>query len=139
MKGISQRKAMEIAEQVEGKRELRQAMIFLQQYGISQTLAAKIHKTYGQELYGILRENPYRLADDIRGVGFRIADEIASRIGIHTDSDFRIRSGILYTLMQSAQEGHTCLPAELLTQSAWQCGIRVKGLLLSTCIRRMKT
>ncbi|MCI8682048.1 MAG: ATP-dependent RecD-like DNA helicase [Lachnospiraceae bacterium] len=118
VKGISQRKAMEIAEQVEGKRELRQAMIFLQQYGISQTLAAKIHKTYGQELYGILRENPYRLADDIRGVGFRIADEIASRIGIHTDSDFRIRSGILYTLMQSAQEGHTCLPAELLTQRA---------------------
>ncbi len=118
VKGISQRKAMEIAEQVEGKRELRQAMIFLQQYGISQTLAAKIYKTYGQELYGILKENPYRLADDIQGVGFRIADEIASRIGIHTDSDFRVRSGILYTLMQSAQEGHTCLPTELLTQRA---------------------
>ncbi|MCI9176113.1 MAG: ATP-dependent RecD-like DNA helicase [Lachnospiraceae bacterium] len=118
VKGISQRKAMEIAEQAEGKRELRQAMIFLQQYGISQTLAVKIYKTYGQELYGILKENPYRLADDIQGVGFRIADEIASRIGIHTDSDFRIRSGILYTLMQSAQEGHTCLPAELLTRRA---------------------
>lgn len=118
VKGISQRKAMEIAEQVEGKRELRQAMIFLQQYGISQTLAAKIYKAYGQEVYGILKENPYRLADDIQGVGFRIADEIASRIGIHTDSDFRIRSGILYTLMQSAQEGHTCLPAELLTRRA---------------------
>lgn len=118
VKGISQRKAMEIAEQVEGKRELRQAMIFLQQYGVSQTLAAKIYKTYGQELYGVLKENPYQLADDIQGVGFRIADEIASRIGIHTDSDFRIRSGILYTLMQSAQEGHTCLPKELLTQRA---------------------
>ena len=65
-----------------------------------------------------MKENPYRLADDIQGVGFRIADEIASRIGIHTDSDFRIRSGILYTLMQSAQEGHTCLPAELLTRRA---------------------
>ena len=115
VKGISQRKEMEIAEQAEGKRELRQAMIFLQQYGISQTLAAKIFKTYGQELYGILKENPYRLADDIQGVGFRIADEIASRIGIHTDSDFRIRSGILYMLMQASLEGHTCLPAELLT------------------------
>ena len=118
VKGISQRKAMEIAEQVEGKRELRQAMIFLQQYGISQTLAAKIYKAYGQELYGILKENPYRLADDIQGVGFRIADEIASRIGIHTDSDFRIRSGILYTLVQASSEGHTCLPAELLAQRA---------------------
>lgn len=118
VKGISQRKAMEIAEQAEGKRELRQAMIFLQQYGISQTLAAKIYKAYGQELYGILKENPYRLADDIQGVGFRIADEIASRIGIHTDSDFRIRSGILYTLVQASLEGHTCLPEELLTQRA---------------------
>lgn len=116
IKGISQRKALEIAEQVEGKREQRQAMIFLQQYGISQSLAVKIFKAYGQELYGILKENPYRLADDIQGVGFRIADEIASRIGIHTDSDFRIRSGILYTLQQAAQEGHTCLPQELLTR-----------------------
>jgi len=118
VKGIRQRKAMEIAEQAEGKRELRQAMIFLQQYGISQTLAAKIYKAYGRELYGILKENPYRLADDIQGVGFRIADEIASRIGIHTDSDFRIRSGILYTLVQASSEGHTCLPAELLAQRA---------------------
>lgn len=118
VKGISQRKAMEIGEQAEGKRELRQAMIFLQQYGISQTLAAKIYKAYGQGLYGILKENPYRLADDIQGVGFRIADEIASRIGIHTDSDFRIRSGILYTLVQASLEGHTCLPEGLLTQRA---------------------
>lgn len=118
VKGISERKAVEIAEQVEGKRELRQAMIFLQQYGISQTLSVKIYQTYGQELYTILKENPYRLADDIQGVGFRIADEIASRIGIHTDSDFRIRSGILYTLMQAAAEGHTCLPQNVLTQRA---------------------
>ncbi len=116
IKGISQRKAIEIAEQVEEKRDLRQAMLFLQQYGISQTLSVKIYQTYGQELYGILKENPYRLAEDIQGVGFRIADEIASRIGIHTDSDFRIRSGILYALMQSSQEGHTCLPSKLLTQ-----------------------
>ena len=122
VKGISERKAMEIAEQVEGKRELRQAMIFLQQYGISQTLAVKIYQTYGQDLYRILKENPYRLADDIQGVGFRIADEIASKIGIHTDSDYRIRSGILYTLLQAAAEGHTCLPTKELT-------IRASGLL----------
>lgn len=118
VKGISERKAMEIAEQVEGKRELRQAMIFLQQYGVSQTLSLKIYQTYGQELYTILKENPYRLADDIQGVGFRIADEIASRIGIHTDSDFRIRSGILYILFQASAEGHTCLPEHILTQRA---------------------
>lgn len=118
VKGISERKAMEIAEQVEGKREQRQAMIFLQQYGISQTLAIKIYQTYKQELYSILKENPYRLADDIQGVGFHIADEIASRVGIHMDSDFRIRSGILYTLVRASVEGHTCLPEQLLSNKA---------------------
>lgn len=118
VKGISERKAMEIAEQVEGKREMRQAMIFLQQYGISQKLAVKIYQAYGQEIYGIIRENPYRLADDIRGVGFRIADEIAMRVGIHIDSDFRIRSGILYILSLASLEGHTCLPVDTLTKRA---------------------
>lgn len=118
IKGISERKAMEIADQVAEKRELRQAMIFLQQYGISLTLAVKIYQQYGQEVYGIIRENPYRLADDINGVGFKIADEIASRVGIHTDSDFRIRSGILYVLLQASMEGHTYLPEEELTKRA---------------------
>lgn len=118
IKGISERKAMEIADQVAEKRELRQAMIFLQQYGISLTLAVKIYQQYGQEVYGIIRENPYRLADDINGVGFKIADEIASRVGIHTDSDFRIRSGILYVLLQASMEGHTYLPEEELTRRA---------------------
>lgn len=118
IKGISQRKAMEIAEQVEEKRELREAMIFLQQYGISLNLAVKIYQTYGQEMYRILKENPYRLADDIQGIGFKIADEIAARVGIHTDSDFRIRSGILYVLLQAAADGHTCLPKEELTRRA---------------------
>ena len=118
VKGISERKAKEIAEQVVDKQEMRQAMIFLQQYGISQSLGAKIYKAYGQRLYAVLRENPYRLAEDIQGVGFRMADEIASKIGIRADSDFRIRSGILYALAQSALDGHTCLPAELLGQRA---------------------
>lgn len=118
VKGISERKAMEISDQVAEKRDLRQAMIFLQQYGITLNLAVKIYQTYGQEVYGIIQENPYRLADDISGVGFRIADEIAKRAGIHTDSDFRIRSGILYALLQASQEGHTYLPEDELTRRA---------------------
>lgn len=118
VKGISERKAMEIADQVNAKRDLRQAMIFLQQYGISTTLAVKIYNTYGQEIYGILKENPYRMADDVEGVGFRTADEIASRVGIRTDSDFRIRSGIQYALFQASNEGHTYLPMPELTQRA---------------------
>lgn len=118
VKGISQRKAMEIADQVNEKRDLRQAMIFLQQYGISTTLAVKIYNTYGQEVYSILKENPYRMADDVDGVGFRMADEIAARVGIRTDSDFRIRSGIQYALLQASNEGNTYLPMPELTQRA---------------------
>ncbi len=118
IKGISQRKAMEIAHQVNEKRDLRQAMIFLQQYGITMNLAVKVYQAYGQEIYGIIKENPYRLADDIEGVGFRTADEIAARVGIRIDSDFRVRSGVLHTLMQASGEGHTYLPEEELTKRA---------------------
>ncbi len=118
VKGISERKAREIAGQVAEKRELRQAMIFLQQYGISLNLAIKIYNTYQQDIYQVIRENPYRLADDIQGVGFKIADEIAARAGIRMDSDFRIKSGILYTLLQAAADGHTYLPKEELSEKA---------------------
>jgi len=118
IKGISERKAREIGIQMEEKKDLRDAMVFLQQYGISNTLAVKIYDTYGLELYGILRENPYRLAEDITGVGFKIADEIAGKIGIHTDSDYRIRSGIFYTLLQAIAEGHLYLPESLLLERA---------------------
>ena len=120
VKGISERKAMEIADQVNEKRDLRQAMIFLQQYGITMNLAVKVYQQYGQEVYGIIRENPYRLADDIEGVGFRTADEIAVRVGIRMDSDFRIRSGILYVLLQASTGGHTYLPEEELTRRTGQ-------------------
>ncbi len=114
IKGISERKAREIGEQLEEKRELRQAMIFLQGYGISVNLSVKIYQRYGQEIFRIIKENPYRLADDMEGIGFRTADEIAKRVGIREDSDFRIRSGILYVLIQGGAEGHTCLPLPLL-------------------------
>ena len=118
VKGISERKAQEIAVQMEEKKDLREALVYLQQYGISNTLAVKIYNIYGMEMYSVMRENPYRLAEDVSGVGFRIADEIAGRIGIHTDSDYRIRSGILYTLLQAVGEGHCFLPLELLLRRA---------------------
>lgn len=118
VKGISEKKAREIAQQVTEKADMRRAMIFLQKYGISLNLGAKIYQKYGQSLYGVLQENPYRLAEDISGVGFKIADEIAARIGIHTDSDYRIRSGMLYALLQATGEGHTYLPKEELFERA---------------------
>ena len=116
IKGISERKAREIAIQMIEKKDMREAFVYLQRYGISNTLAVKIYNRYGMELYGVMNENPYRLAEDIEGIGFKIADEIAARIGIHTDSDYRIRSGILYMLLQASSEGHTYLPADLLKE-----------------------
>lgn len=114
VKGISEKKAREIAAQITEKAEMRKAMMFLQKYGISLNLGAKIYQKYRESVYSVLQENPYRLADDISGVGFKIADEIASRIGIHTDSDYRIRSGMMYTLLQASGEGHIYLPKEQL-------------------------
>ena len=114
VKGISEKKAREIAGQVTQKTEMRKAMIFLQKYGISLNLGAKIYQKYRESLYTVLQENPYKLAEDISGVGFKIADEIAARIGIHADSDYRIRSGMLYTLLQASGEGHIYLPKDQL-------------------------
>ncbi len=118
IKGISERKAREIAAAVYEKRDAREAMSFLQKYGISNALAFRIYEAYGARVYGILKENPYQLAEDIHGIGFKIADEIAAKIGIHTDSDFRIRSGILYTLMLAGGEGHCYLPKNILLKKA---------------------
>ena len=118
VKGISEKKAREIAAQVTEKADMRRAMMFLQKYGISLNLGAKIYQKYRESVYSVLQENPYRLADDISGVGFKIADEIASRIGIHTDSDYRIRSGMMYTLLQASGEGHIYLPKKILFSRA---------------------
>lgn len=112
VKGISERISREIAIQFEEKRELRSAMLFLQQYGISLNLAVKIYKQYGSRMYEVMRQNPYKLAEDINGVGFRIADEIAKKVGIGSDSDFRIKAGMLHILQDASNQGHTYLPEE---------------------------
>ena len=118
VKGISEKKAREIAMQVAEKADMRKAMMFLQKYGISLNLGARIYQKYGETVYSVLQENPYRLADDISGIGFKIADGIAYRIGIHTDSDYRIRSGMMYTLLQASRDGHVYLPKEELFQKS---------------------
>lgn len=129
IKGISERKAREISAQVEEKRDMRQAMIFLQKYGISTTLAAKIYQHYGQSVYRVIEENPYQIADHVSGVGFKTADEIAVRVGIHADSDFRVRSGIFYTLLQSVNDGHVFLEQSvLLRRSGELLGIKLTDI-----------
>ncbi len=110
IRGISERIARDIARQTADQKNMRQAMMFLGQYDISLSLGVRIYREYGEKLYDILKENPYRLADDIDGVGFKTADVIAARIGIDPDSEYRIRSGILYTLSMAAGEGSVYLP-----------------------------
>ncbi len=143
IKGISPRKAREIAAQVEGRRDLRDAMIFLQEYGISGASALRIWKTYGMKLYEVIRENPYRLADDIRGIGFATADKIAARVGIRADSDFRIRSGMLFILSEILGEGSTWIErealirrtAELLALPEEQIGVQLDNLAVERKLR----
>ncbi len=118
VKGISERKAREIAIQIEEKTDMRKAMMFLQKYGISLNLGAKIYQQYGQKLYQVLRENPYQMAEDIPGVGFKAADEIAEKIGIRKDSAYRLKSGLLYTLLLATGQGHVYLPKQTLFRQA---------------------
>jgi exodeoxyribonuclease V alpha subunit len=129
IKGISERSARAIADQVYEKRDMRKAMIFLQQFGITNALAVKIYKQYGADIYQVLQENPYRLADDIGGVGFRIADEIAMRAGVQPDSEYRVKCAITYVLQQAGGEGHVYLPKELLVNRASQLlGVAVENI-----------
>ena len=118
IKGISDRKAREIAEQIAEKSQMQDAIIYMSQYGISLALALKIYNQYGDKVYSMLRNNPYKIAEDIAGVGFKTADEIASRIGIRVDSEFRIQSGLLYVLTQAGSNGHIYLPKAVLSGRA---------------------
>lgn len=118
VKGISENMAMKISEQVELKKGFRDALMYMQQYGISTNLAQKIYDHYGPAFYAVLEKNPYRLAEDIEGVGFKLADSIAQKTGVEADSEFRIRCGIIYALQEGVLQGHTWLPAGELTSLA---------------------
>lgn len=117
IKGISINIARRISEQFDEKKEMREAMVFLQKYGITNQLAVKIYTEYKENMYNIIRNNPYRLADDIKGVGFRIADEIGRKVGIDIDSSYRKKSAVNYVLSQSSGYGHIYLPERELISS----------------------
>lgn len=118
VKGISEKKAQDIYAQFHEKQDMRQAMMFLEKYGISTAYALKIYNKYQDRLYSVIQENPYQLAEDISGIGFKLADEIAAKAGIGTNSDYRIRSGIIYALQQASMNGHTYLPECVLIHMA---------------------
>ena len=140
IKGISMKKARDIAKQADAQRSQRAAMLFLQQYGVSLALGVKIYTKYGEEMYSILRENPYRLAEDIDGVGFKTADAIAAKIGIAADSEYRIRCGILYVLGLASGEGSVYLPEwDLTAKTADLLGVAdgdVERQIMSLAIER---
>lgn len=116
VKGISVKKAADIYKQFHDKQDMRQAIMFMSNYGITMTYAVRIYNQYGSGLYDIIRENPYQLAEDVSGIGFKLADEIAQKVGVGQESEYRIRSGILYMLMQASHAGHTYLPQNILAQ-----------------------
>ncbi|MBP9996703.1 MAG: ATP-dependent RecD-like DNA helicase [Lachnospiraceae bacterium] len=118
IKGISERIAIQIATQMEERRELRDTVMFLQKYGISNNMAIKLFEVYGITIKSILLENPYKLAEDVDGIGFRKADEIATHVGIKIDSQYRLQCGLIYVLNQAAAEGHVYLPKNILLDRA---------------------
>lgn len=116
IKGISMKMAISTSEQFMEKQKMRQAMLFLQDFGISMNMAVKVYKFYGDDVYEILRNNPYKLAENISGIGFKIADNIAQKAGFNQDSEYRIQAGIMYVLQQSSAQGHCYLPEEILVK-----------------------
>ncbi len=118
VKGISMKMAISIAEQFSEKKQMRHAMIFLQDYGISMNMAVKIYKKYKDNVYEVLHKNPYKLAEDIHGIGFKLADSIARKAGFSQDSSYRVQAGIIYALQQSGTRGHCYLPEDELIAEA---------------------
>lgn len=125
IKGISERKANEIGVSFIEKQAMREAVMFLGDFGISPNLSVKIFNEYGQRMYQVVKQNPYQIAEDIQGVGFKTADAIAARAGIGVQSDFRIRAALIYSLNQAIGLGHIYLPKELLIR--WTKQLLEKG------------
>lgn len=114
--GIGEKKLQKIAESFREQREIQEVMVFLHQYDITPALGIKIYKKYGSETIAKLRENPYRLSEDIIGVGFKLADNIATSMGVDRSSDYRINAGIKFTLLETGRDGHTYSPKDTLIQ-----------------------
>lgn len=114
IKGISERIARNISISYCENKESREVIMFLGSYGISANLAMKIYNQYGDEVYNVIKINPYKIAEDIMGIGFKIADDIAKKVGIGINSEYRVRSAILYVLVQATGLGHMYLPKDML-------------------------
>lgn len=136
VEGIGSKKIDQIVKSYEENRELRNIIIELSPYGITPNYCMKIYKKYKNKALENINKNPYQLAEDIRGIGFKIADNIASKIGIEKDSKDRVSQGILYALNQSLSSGHTYLPEDILIQEAKKL-LEVKPPIIEECIMEL--
>jgi exodeoxyribonuclease V alpha subunit len=118
IEGIGKKRVKQVVQSWQKHRNIRNVMMTLQSYGISNTYAMKIYNTYGENAENVIKVNPYRLAEDIFGIGFRTADDIAGRAGIPGDSIFRVKSGIIYILRRAEDGGHCYLPYESIIDSS---------------------
>ncbi|MBL9179079.1 MAG: ATP-dependent RecD-like DNA helicase [Verrucomicrobiaceae bacterium] len=124
VEGVGKKRRIEIRESWMKQKSIHGIMLFLHQHGISSSRALRIYKTYGEEAQTVLKENPYRLAQDIRGIGFKTADDIAYQLGVPNDAPERIRAGILHVLETAAQSGHCCFPeAEVIGKAVELLGV----------------
>ena len=118
IRGISLKKALQFSEIFHATKNQRQSMLFLQELGLSPAAAMKVYKKYGEETSEIVRQNPYRLADDIDGIGFKTADAIAFKLGMQQDSPERISAGVRYCLWEATSEGHTYVPQDSIVKTS---------------------
>ena len=116
VKGIAEKSIANIAKAWDAQKEIRDVMIFLQSHGVSSAYASKIFKRYGDRSIAVVKQNPYRLATDIFGIGFLKADSIAKELGFSNDSEVRVEAGIVYTLHQLSEDGHVYFPYEPLVE-----------------------
>ena len=141
IEGIGEKRIEMIRAAWEEQKEIRNVMLFLGSYGVSSAYAAKIFKQYGNDAIQVVRENPYRLAEDIFGIGFATADKIAEQLGIERHSLIRIEAAVLYTLTVLAEEGHACYPYEGLLQKVGELisvSLQQAGQGVQTAEKRQK-
>ena len=132
VEGIGEKRIRKIAESWEKQKEIKNVMLFLQDHGVSTSFAAKIYKQYGNESVNKVRENPFRLADDIWGIGFKTADGIAQKLGFGKEAFVRLRSGIMYTLSNLADQGHVYATKEQLIKTAAELLEAEEGCVVMT-------
>ena len=118
VKGIGKGNIKMIVDSLEEQRSIRSIMVFLKSYDLPNAIAKRIYKHYGDNAVAVLRENPYRLADEVDYIGFKKADDVARKMGFEEDCPFRVRSGIIYALRQAVDDGNTYLPEALLVEAA---------------------